>query len=213
MMSEESNPISVPEAVEEGATEPAPPLKFVEDSESKRANHPELQKKREAMKRRQMKNIACCLFFVGVILTISFCVFRQPKLKWTDYEYDSTTGNYTMTVRYTNLNWYPIDFGDLDITLISRGAVNNPQSGQTVAKGKINDFTCDARKSTMWGNKCYKTTYMNTEPYQAAYDSLVEDRCSVNYGGSWLQATGSARSTNGPSTFNVQLTDSYYYIC
>ena len=73
----------------------------------------------------------------------------------------------------------------------------------------------EARVSTFYPAKCMRTCtldYTYDSGVQADFVSLVEDVCDKGDGAN-LYMAGKSKATNGPSTFNVQMSDSYYYGC
>jgi len=76
-------------------------------------------------------------------------------------------------------------------------------------------FECQKRVSTFYPAKCMRTCtldYTYDSAVQADFETYVEDACSKGEGAN-LYMAGKSTASNGPSSFNVQMSDSYYYAC
>ena len=107
---------------------------------------------------------------------------------------------------------YPIHFGQMKAPLISYGAEGSGNTGTEVGTCTFKAFECQARVSTFYPAKCMRTCTLDYAATEADFVDLVEDECDKGAGSS-LYMAGKSTATNGPSSFNVQMSDSYFYSC
>lgn len=111
-----------------------------------------------------------------------------------------------------NTTRYPVHFGKMQAPLISYGAEGSGQSGTTVGTCTFEAFECQARVSTFYPAKCMRTCTLDYSATVSDFEKYVEDVCDQGAGAS-LYMAGKSTATNGPSTFNMQMSDSYFYTC
>mmetsp|Transcript_63461 Transcript_63461/g.174737 ORF Transcript_63461/g.174737 Transcript_63461/m.174737 type:complete len:198 (+) Transcript_63461:152-745(+) len=171
---------------------------------------------RQAIRKRHRNYLVGFFVVVFFILIISFCAFRQPRISWRKFLQEGTDSNgdkvYTVYMQYKNTNWYPIHFGQMKAPLISYGAEGSGNTGTEVGTCTFKAFECQARVSTFYPAKCMRTCTLDYSETESTFVDLVEDECDKGAGSS-LYMAGKSTATNGPSTFNVQMSDSYFYSC
>jgi len=138
---------------------------------------------------------------------------NKPHRKFLQEGTDSNGDKvYTVYMQYKNTNWYPIHFGQMKAPLISYGAEGSGNTGTEVGTCTFKAFECQARVSTFYPAKCMRTCTLDYSETESTFVDLVEDECDKGAGSS-LYMAGKSTATNGPSTFNVQMSDSYFYSC
>lgn len=172
------------------------------------------QTKLEALLRRQQcRGCWCCFFIIIFSFSMGFFLFQQPNIHWTDFKANVTSSDddylsyaYEMHLRYNNPNYYPVTFEKFGITMLQFDEANT--DFQHIGTTWVPELTCAAR------SLCYQRPRFKPEnANQSAYfHTLTLGTCCTEEG-AHMVATGSCKSTNGLSLWNVFVGQNFYWKC
>lgn len=165
------------------------------------------------LRRQQCRGCWCCFFIILFSFCMGFFLYQQPNIHWTDFKANVTGSDddylpyaYEMHLRYNNPNYYPVTFEKFDIKL--RGFDEANSDFESIGVTSVPEVTCAAR------SLCYEQPRFKPEKKNQAnyFVNLTLGTCCTEEG-AHMVATGSCKSTNGLSLWNVFVGQNFYWKC